>query len=416
MILLTGFYNDPSPRRTGEFIECVRRNSGNAHIEQVTVFLEDPTSPTEVQARYPVLKHPKVYLIPNGRRLTFKELFEYANRHLPGIGVIIANGDIYFDETLSLLEDESLSSRILCLSRWEEMPDGTLRHFDAPDSQDAWIFEPPLPVFNSDFFFGKPGCENRLAYEAERAGLIVSNPSRSVRARHLHNSGIRRYSERERLNGPTRPVPASFLGSSNGSQSYKAVAENFPSHRGFRTECMAKARCEEIEAALRPYFDGKIPRGVRHAMLCAIRHRTPGVPRPIDLSLAKVAFQEIMGYTLARLQLGVSTHNNDSRPLVFVPPALENMLFTQVVADHAAPVEIHFMSEGRLFVLASPGWEGYAVAEAFLDAAGWHETVEPLRTKDGTVFIPWSLVGKAGERLIVPTQVILASPELTRLQ
>ena len=151
-------------------------------------------------------------------------------------------------------------------------------------------------------------------------------------------------------------------------------------------------------------------------MLRAIRERTSGPARPIELSLARVAFQETMGYTLARLQLGVSTHNNDQRPLVFVPPALEQMPFTQVVANHAAPVEISFMSEGRLFLLASPGWEGYAIAEAFLDEAGWREPVEPLRTKDGTVFKPWSLAGKAGEGLIVPTQVMLASSEVTRLQ
>ncbi len=415
MNLLVGFYNDATPARTEEFIECLRRNAANTHIDQITVFIEDRTSAAEVETRYPALKQPKMHLIPTGRRLTFKELFEYANRHLTSACVVVANADIYFDETLSLLEEESLSGRMFCLSRWEEAPDGRLRHFDAPYSQDAWIFEPPLPQFRSDFFLGTPGCENRLAYEAERGGLIVSNPSRSVRARHLHNSGIRRYSQRERLNGPMRLLPTSFLESSNGSQNYKSLAENFPSHRRFRAECMAKARCDEIEAALKPYFGGKVPRALRRELLRAIDAQMPGLPRPTDAPLARIAFKEIMGYTLARIESGVSTHNNDPRPIVSVPQALTGLQFTQVVSCHAAPVEIEFRSAGQLFVLAALGWEGYAPAAAFLDDAGWRAPIEPLRTAQGTIFESWSLVANAGERLVIPTQVMLASAELIRL-
>ena len=100
---------------------------------------------------------------------------------------------------------------MFCLSRWDEAADGTLRHFDRPYSQDAWIFVPPLPRLVSDFNLGKLGCDNRLAYEAERVGLIVSNPSRSVRARHLHQSAVRRYTRKQRLGGPMRLVPVSFL-------------------------------------------------------------------------------------------------------------------------------------------------------------------------------------------------------------
>jgi hypothetical protein len=90
------------------------------------------------------------------------------------------------------------------------------------------------------------------------------------------------------------------------------------------------------------------------------------------------------------------------------------MPFTQVVANYSTPVEIEFQTAGRLFVLAAPGWEGYAPAAAFLDEAGWREPIEPLRTRDGTVFEPWSLVANAGERLVVPAQVMLSAAKLVR--
>lgn len=417
MNLLVGFYNDASPIRTGEYVECVRRNSANPHIESIIVFIEDQTPLADVRARSPALAHPKVQFVEHALRLSFKQLFEYANRHLAGAGVIIANADIYFDETLALLEEESLAGKMLCLSRWDETSDGALRHFDRPDSQDAWIFEPPVPRIAADFFLGKPGCENRLAYEAECAGLTVSNPSRSLRARHLHNSAIRRYTPRERVNGPMRFVPASFLNNRmTAPKPPRPSPEDFPSHRGMRTERMVSERFQEIEAVLVPYFGGKMPRRLRREMLRAIGAHIEGPLRPADEPLATVAFRETMGYTMARLEPGVSTHNNDARPLVSVPPELAGVQFTQVVSCRSTPVEIEFRTRGRLFVLAAPGWEGHGPAVAFLDDAGWREPIEPLQTDNGTIFEPWSLAANAGERLVIPTQVILAAEEIIRME
>ena len=333
-----------------------------------------------------------------------------------GSGVIIANADIFFDETLALIESEPLDGKMLCLSRWDEDSNGILRHLDRPDSQDAWIFEPPLPRIASDFFLGKPGCDNRLAYEVACAGLAVLNPSRSLRARHLHNSGIRRYTHREHVAGPVRFVPASFL--ENGVDAFKTMRPkmpDFPSHRGFRTECMVEARCREIETLLTRPLGGALPRGLRRELLRAVGARTRGPERPADDPLAVVAFREPMGYTLARIECGVSTHNNDPRPLVSIPTELAGLQFTQVVSCHSAPVEIEFRTRGRLYVLAAPGWEGYAPSVAFLDDAGWREPIEPLRTACGTIFEPWCLAADAGERLVTNTQVMLASAELIRI-
>jgi hypothetical protein len=417
MILLTGFYNDASQERTGEFLECVWRNADNVYVEMIIVFLEDQLSSLDAQVRFPALAHPKVELIEYGRRLTYAQLFEYANHHLAGAGVIIANGDIFFDETLGLLETQSLTGKLFCLSRWDESPDGTSRHYDQPCSQDAWIFEPPLPRIDADFSLGSPGCDNRVAFEAERAGLAVSNPSRSVRARHLHHSGIHRYTQKDRIPGPIRLVPASFLEVPlERTKPPRPRPEDFQSHRGAKADHMADTRAREIEAVLKPYFGGVMPHTLRSELRHAVAARIDGPPPPRDVPLGSVAFREDMGYTIAQLELGVSTHNNDARPLVSVPPPLAGMWFTQVVANRASPVEIQFRTAGRVYVLAAPGWEGYAPAMAFLDDAGWREPVEGLQTRDGTVFQPWSLVGDAGERLVIPTQVMLAAAELIRLR
>src|SRR5262249_39841336 len=48
--------------------------------------------------------------------------------------------------------------------------------------------------------------------EAANAGLTVRNPARSVRAYHLHQSLVRRYTHDDRVHGNVLSVPADYLG------------------------------------------------------------------------------------------------------------------------------------------------------------------------------------------------------------
>lgn len=413
MILLVGFYQDADPARTSEFIECIRRNCENPSIDRLVVFIEHDASAAELRTRWAEFTHGKVQLIEHGRRLVFGHLFEFANRHFAGALVAIANADIFFDETLGLLDAVPLAGTFLCLSRWDERTDGNPEHYDNPCSQDAWIFEAPIPKIASDFRLGVPGCDNRLAYEAERAGLAVSNPSRSLRARHLHRSTVRRYSQHDRLYGPNRLVPASFLEDFGHEPSWPPAGD-FPSHRRRRAESQVNERQQEMIKLLAPYLGGMVPHSLRRELRRVLLSGNVFTNSP-DAPMAVVAFRESMGYSLARLELGVSTHNNDLRPLVSVPPTLMGLNFTQVVANHAAPVKIEFRSGGKVFVLAAKGWEGYVPAAKFLDDAGWREPLLELRAQEGTTFNAWSLIAEAGEHLVVPTQVMLAARELARL-
>ena len=412
MNLLVGFYEDSDRARTYEFLECLRRNSTNAFIDSITVFIEDAASPEQLRCDLKAPAPVELHFVPYRHRLRFDQLFDYANQRFPGSGVIIANADIWFDETLAALDDEPLGGKMLCLSRWDEDTAGALHHFDRPDSQDAWVFEPPVPKIAAEFFLGTPGCDNRLAYEAERAGLLVYNPSRSLRARHLHNSGVRRYGQQDRVFGPTRFVPASFLTNVSTLQTpARPSASEFPSHRGRRRDLVVSAGALELEALLKPHL-GRISRTLRAELRRSLESSVNDPPPPQNQPLATVTFRELMGFTIARIEPGISTHNNDPRPITSIPQPLAGLSFTQVVSCHSAPVTVEFRSDGQLFVLAAPGWEGYAPAAAFLDDAGWREPFEPLRTSEGTYFEAWRLIAKAGEFLTFPVQVMLAGAEL----
>lgn len=355
MILLTSLYHEADGRRREELHECLRRNIAAEQLDEIHVFTEDAHVAEELQshAEFTVVK---VHLIAHGRRVTYQDLFAYANQQLIGRGVIIANADIFFDDTLARLNDYELTGKLLCLSRWDVHADGSVSLFEHPSSQDAWIFKAPIPSFNCDFHLGLLGCDNRLAWEAEQAGLKLSNPSRTLRATHLHVSQVRHYSERQRLTGPTRSI------------SVTALETPYPSSLG---------------------------------------------PPPAG-PCAAVEFGETMGYTVAPLVTGASSHNNDERPLTAIPEALGGLEFTQVVSSVVSPVEVEFLNAGKLFVLVGNDWEGHNAATAWLGEKGYKEDLPLVETQCGTAFEVWSLFGESGARFVLPTQVMLATNGLFR--
>ncbi|HEB41893.1 MAG TPA: hypothetical protein ENI08_02650 [Candidatus Dependentiae bacterium] len=82
--------------------------------------------------------------------------FQLAQRNYPEYKIILCNGDIYFNETLTKLVEYDLTGKFLALTRWDERSDSKLvpyrrmRRRDTTDSQDAWIFQLPLLPFEQD--------------------------------------------------------------------------------------------------------------------------------------------------------------------------------------------------------------------------------------------------------------------------
>jgi hypothetical protein len=582
MILLTCFYSDSHRARREEFLYCMQRNCCNPMIDALHVFIEDQSDPARLLA---ILSLPgNIRFTPWGRRMTFQELFDYANRNFAGRDVIIANGDIYFDQTLQRLRGHDLSGKLLCMSRWNVRSDGTAHLFDHPASQDAWIFRAPVHNLSCNFPLGVPASDNRLAWEARRVGIEVSNPARSIRAYHVHLSGVRRYVHHDRLPGPVASVPPGFLGTPwlwfvicGGGNPDRAwhTAEALVDYP--RASCLlveaspvvssglcaaarrldisviavphlsysqgAQARSDAIAfvdpdgilcfvddhvlpaanfsdfvlseldetsfllpdenvlsastplVCKRAHFDRAggfdrnfqgwgeevidladalrridvAPQTIPEALLlplvsssahqlgrdrgqnqdarrgvhasyrrakaaildeCGGGHIAPAtlaeIYRAVRLHklkqaaacphtpLADIAFYESMGYSIAHLEFGESSHNNDRRPFKSIPAPLRGLPFTQVVACNVSIVEVEFLSEGKLYILVGTDWYGHDIASAWLTGVGYRESLPPLETERGTTFEVWSLAGHTGEVIVLPTQVMLVAATLDR--
>ena len=173
-------YTDKNPARNKELEKCFAFNQDLFGPENVIIF---------------------------NSRLPFSDFFAMINLCVNENEIsIIANSDIYFQSLLWL--ETIKANEVFALSRWEG---NTL--YDHEDSQDAWIFRGKIkPVPDCNFGLGIPGCDNAIAERLQRAGYTVLNPSKSIKAIHLHSSNIRNSDRRMTVPKPYLLIKPHFLG------------------------------------------------------------------------------------------------------------------------------------------------------------------------------------------------------------
>jgi hypothetical protein len=202
--LITQYYKDNSSERQKEIDLCLEKNIENKHIDQIHLLLEseDVKIPTNYQVD-------KVKITVIGKRWKFRDAFEYCNRELSGLVCIVANSDIYFDQSINhILRQRTFTGQFISLTRYDVTKENTLRfnEWTASFCQDAWIFESPLPLntIDTDYYFGWMGCDNRIAYEIKhnaRPAFHIYNPCYLVCSRHLHSSNKRNYTPENKVEG-----------------------------------------------------------------------------------------------------------------------------------------------------------------------------------------------------------------------
>jgi len=195
--LLAGYHHSTVFARQCEYDYCLARNLENPHIGSIVLFCEGD----------PPLLHDKLWIVPITERPTYQQYIEFANKNRQGKVVVLANSDIYFDATIAQVGSIS-GNKAYALSRWDVDVNGSARLFNRADSQDVWVWKPPLTLDAAEFWLGSPGCDNRFAALLAKAGLAVLNPSRIVKSYHVHLTNFRGgYGPRVR--GPQKQVAPS---------------------------------------------------------------------------------------------------------------------------------------------------------------------------------------------------------------
>lgn len=207
-ILFICLYNEKHNERQEEYLECLTKNLRHQLIKKIHI-LYDTSKNTNLKTFLPKIIDTaiqigmlaKLEITSIDHRQTYGDIFKVANQCYPNQQIILANADIYFNETLKLLDDINLNNKIITLTRWEPDKNGTLSPLKhktngAPiwGSQDVWIFTTPIRQFSGwEIPLGLQMCDHKIAFQLLQAGLDVVNPCLDVQAIHVHTSEIRNW-------------------------------------------------------------------------------------------------------------------------------------------------------------------------------------------------------------------------------
>jgi hypothetical protein len=195
--LYTSFYQDRDAKRQKELLYCLNQNIKNPLIDNIFLIVEG-------EVKLPVSGK---LIIVNAERPTYRNFFDLVNDTVTSANdiSIIANSDIYFNDTLAQLDIKE--RQCVALSRWDKRKDG-LRLHNERFSQDTWIFKGKIRnVRFCDFYLGIPGCDNRIAYELNRAGYRLFNPATKIQSIHYHQTDLHNYDH----NTPKIPKPYLYI-------------------------------------------------------------------------------------------------------------------------------------------------------------------------------------------------------------
>ena len=197
--LFTTFYRTSSEERQNELRECLLNNLHNPWIDKIVIFLELGTSETILQ-EFEVDKNFKKLCI---KRIegnpTYRDWIRVA-REINSNGILLfANADIYFDSSITKLNDYLEKPKsFVCLSRYEDLGSHKVLHSQPHWSQDVWAIKCESVSKISflkelDFKTGEPRCDNKIAYKFAIHGWDLYNPCFEIQAFHRHHSNIRNY-------------------------------------------------------------------------------------------------------------------------------------------------------------------------------------------------------------------------------
>lgn len=194
LTLFTPYFWSGRVERQAEFEKCLRRNLGCSAIARIYLLIDD--------GHVPPVKHDKIKILRLEGRPTYRRWLELASREA-GAGIsILANTDIYFDDSVAQLHAVLEQPKsFLALSRWDLNGESIVAHAQPQWSQDAWAIKLPTSVPASlhrelDVPLGVPRCDNKIAYLFAVHGWKLFNPCRYVRSVHVHETQLRTYDKK----------------------------------------------------------------------------------------------------------------------------------------------------------------------------------------------------------------------------
>ena len=201
IVLFQQYYIDNNPERHAENKKCLFYNSNNNSITKIILLNERLYSDEELG-----VKSGKIVQVVTGKRLSYKDAFDYvSNNNIEGY-LILANTDIFLDRSIINVMRSGLATtrKMFCQLRFEYDGNTDLRNCrifgPRPDSQDTWIWHSNMKTTKAqrkilDIPLGTQGCDNKMVYLFNLLGFICHNEPHLIKTYHYHKSQIRNYNK-----------------------------------------------------------------------------------------------------------------------------------------------------------------------------------------------------------------------------
>src|SRR5690242_17330997 len=132
--LITTYYDEKNLERRNEYNTCLQKNIGLGIFDEIIVIVEGK------ETKLPDFAQDLAVVFNQPQRPTFADCFRIINQRTEDNDInCIQNSDIFFDDSLLLVETQDMAQTCFALSRWEPDASGNSSHWVTIDSQDAWL-------------------------------------------------------------------------------------------------------------------------------------------------------------------------------------------------------------------------------------------------------------------------------------
>ena len=201
VILITQFYLPSNDYRKNEIFDCLKKNLNNNLINQIYLVTEKIYDIKSLLVNAKNLD--KIKQINIGKRMKYSDAFNIVDDYNLSGYIILANSDIFFDNTISNIYKSGLNNtkKVYSQLRFEYTePNLNNCKLFGPrgDSQDTWIFHSNYNIIKSqrnvfNFELGIPGCDNHVNYLFAILGFSLHNEPYFIKTYHNHTSQFRTY-------------------------------------------------------------------------------------------------------------------------------------------------------------------------------------------------------------------------------
>jgi len=214
--LIYQFFIHKNEKRNNEILYCLKQNIKLGLFKKIILLNERIYKKEELRLNDNEMIN--IQQINISERLKFNNIFNYSKILKLNGYIVFCNADIFFDETIKNLHRSSLSmtKSIYTLLRFEYTNEENLKECklyspnNKPicDSQDTWIYHTNQLIITNklleqtNFMFGKPGCDNKISYIFSSNGYKCINVPFNIKTYHYHLTNIRNYTKKERIKPP----------------------------------------------------------------------------------------------------------------------------------------------------------------------------------------------------------------------